>query len=78
MDYNFLTQAIMEPTREGVLLDLMLTKKEGLVGDVKVRDSVDSSDQEMMEFGIPRGKSKTNNRITTLDFKRPDPLQRSV
>jgi len=69
---NFLTQVIEEPTREGALLDLILTKKEGLVGDMKLRDSIGCSDQEMMEFRTPRGKSKTNSRITTLDFRRAD------
>ena len=72
IDDNFLTQVIKEPRREDALLDLILTKKEGLVGDVKARDNVGCSDQEMMEFRIPRGKSKTNSRITTLDFRRAD------
>ncbi|GAB0209126.1 hypothetical protein GRJ2_003378300 [Grus japonensis] len=34
-DETFLTQVVEEPTRRGVLLDLVLTNKEGLVGDVK-------------------------------------------
>ncbi|PKU31622.1 hypothetical protein llap_18074 [Limosa lapponica baueri] len=32
---NFLTQVVDEPMRIGALLDLVLTNKEGLVGDVK-------------------------------------------
>ncbi|GAB0185274.1 F-box only protein 16 [Grus japonensis] len=35
VDNNFLTQAIEEPAREDALLDLILTNKEELVGDVK-------------------------------------------
>ncbi|KAK4824925.1 hypothetical protein QYF61_021545 [Mycteria americana] len=72
IDDNFLTQVIKEPTGEVALLDLILTKKKGLVGDVKVRDNVGGNDQEMMDFRIPRGKSKTNSRITTLGFRRAD------
>ena len=33
---KFLTQVMEEPTRRGVLLDLVLTNKEGLVEDVKL------------------------------------------
>lgn len=44
-DENFLTQVIKESTWEDALLDLILTKKEGLVWDVKVRDNFGSSDQ---------------------------------
>ncbi|PKU44762.1 glycerol kinase [Limosa lapponica baueri] len=35
IDDNFLTQVVEKPTRRGVLLDLVLTNKEGLVEDVK-------------------------------------------
>lgn len=30
-----MTQVVKKPTRRGVWLDLVLTKKEGLVGNVK-------------------------------------------
>ena len=35
IDDNFLTQVVEEPTRRGVLLDLVLTNKERVVGDMK-------------------------------------------
>jgi len=35
-DNNFLTQVVEDPTRRGVLLDLVLTNRHGLVEDVKV------------------------------------------
>ena len=44
---NFLMQLVEEPTRRGVLLDLVLTNKEGLVEDVKLEGSLGSSDHEM-------------------------------
>ncbi|GAB0179469.1 hypothetical protein GRJ2_000412200 [Grus japonensis] len=56
IDDNFLTQVVEEPTRRGVLLDLVLTKKGGLVGDVKVGGSLDCSDHEMVEFRILAGQ----------------------
>lgn len=35
-DYNFLSQVVDDPTSNGVLFDLMLTNREGLVADVKI------------------------------------------
>lgn len=34
---NFLTQLVNKPTREGALLDLLFTYREGLVGDDHIR-----------------------------------------
>jgi len=56
--------------RRGVLLDLVLTNKEGLVEDVKAGGSVSCSDREMVEFRILRGESRAIRRIKTLDFRR--------
>ncbi|GAB0206526.1 hypothetical protein GRJ2_003118200 [Grus japonensis] len=70
IDDNFLTQVVEEPTRRGVLLDLVLTNKEGLVGDVKVGGSLGCSDHENVEFRILHGRSRAMSRITTLDFRR--------
>ncbi|XP_050769715.1 macrophage immunometabolism regulator-like [Gymnogyps californianus] len=44
---NFLIQVTKERPRRGALLDLILTNKEGLVGDVKVKGSLGCSDHEM-------------------------------
>ncbi|GAB0200488.1 hypothetical protein GRJ2_002514200 [Grus japonensis] len=62
---NFLTQVVEEPTRRGVLLDLVVMNKEGLVEDVKVEGSLGCS-----EFRILHGRSRAMSRITTLDFRR--------
>lgn len=40
-DNNFLIRLIKDPTKRGVLLDLVLTNKEGLVVDVKDKGSLD-------------------------------------
>ena len=70
-DY-FLTQAMEEAMRGGALLDLMLTNKEGLIGDVTVECSLGCGDHEMVEFKILRGVSRAKSKLTTLDFRRAD------
>jgi len=63
-------QVVEEPIRRGVLLDLVLTNKEGLVEDVKVGGSLSCCDHEMVEFRILYGGSRAISRIESLDFRR--------
>jgi len=49
-----------------VLLDLVLTKREGLVEDLKAGGNLGCSDHEMVEFRIVRGRSRAVSRIKTL------------
>jgi len=63
-------QVVEEPTSRAVLLDLVLTNKDGLVEDVKAGGRLGCSDHEMVEFRILRGGSRAVSRITTLDFRR--------
>jgi len=70
IDDNFLMQTMEEPRRRGVLLDLVLTHKEGLVESVQVGGSLGCSDHEMVNFRILRGGSRAISRIKTLDFRR--------
>jgi len=69
---NFLTHLVSESARGGASLDLLLTNREGLVGDVVVGGRLGLSNHEMIEFSvlgeIKRGASKT----TTMDFRRAD------
>jgi len=67
---NFLMQMVEDPTRRGILLDIVLTNKEGLVEDVKVGGSLGCSDHEMMKFRMLYGGSRAMSRITALDFRR--------
>ena len=69
-DDNFLMQMVDEPTRRGVLLDLILTNKEGAVEAVTVEGSLGCSDHETREFRISHGRNRIPSRITTLDFSR--------
>lgn len=48
IDGNFLLQVAEEPMRRDAVLDLILTNKEGLAGNVKVKGSLDFSDHEMV------------------------------
>ncbi|KAK4815580.1 hypothetical protein QYF61_004097 [Mycteria americana] len=69
---NFLTQLVSKPMREGALLDLLFTNREGLVSHVMVGGCLGQSDHEIIEFlirgEVRRGVSKT----ATLDFRRAD------
>ncbi|GAB0207806.1 hypothetical protein GRJ2_003246300 [Grus japonensis] len=72
VDDIFLLQVIEEPMRRSGMLDLILTNKEGLVGDVKLKGSLGCSDHEMVEFKILRAARRANSKLTTLDFRRAD------
>ncbi|PKU38944.1 rna-directed dna polymerase from mobile element jockey-like [Limosa lapponica baueri] len=72
VDENFLLQMIEEPMRKGAVLDLVLTNKEGLVGNVKFKSSLGSSDHEMVEFKIHRAARRVCSKLATLDFGRAD------
>ncbi|GAB0204478.1 hypothetical protein GRJ2_002913400 [Grus japonensis] len=70
VDDNFLLQVTEEPTRRGAMLDLVLTNKEGLVGNVKLKGSLGCSDHEMVAFKILRARRRVYSKLTTLDFRR--------
>lgn len=55
--------------RMGALLDLILTNKEGLTADVKVKGNFGFSDCEMMVFRILIGGSGAKSKITVLVFR---------
>ncbi|GAB0179564.1 hypothetical protein GRJ2_000421700 [Grus japonensis] len=76
IDDNFLLQVIEESTRRGAMLDLVLTNKEGLVGNVKLNGSLGCSDHEIVEFNILRATRRVHSKLAALDFRRVDwPLQ---
>jgi len=53
-----------------MLLDLDLTNKEGLVGNVKVKGTLVCSEHEMVEFKILRTARRVCSKLATLDFSR--------
>ncbi|GAB0202533.1 mitochondrial enolase superfamily member 1 [Grus japonensis] len=54
------------------MLDLVLTNKDGLVGDVKLKGGLGCSDHEMVEFRILRAARRVHSKLPTLDFRRAD------
>ncbi|PKU42769.1 dtw domain-containing protein 2 [Limosa lapponica baueri] len=69
IDYNLLLQMIEEPMR-CAMLDLVLTNKEGLVGNVKLKGSLGCSEHEMVEFKILRVARRVPSKLNTLDYRR--------
>uniref|UniRef100_K7F1Q8 Reverse transcriptase domain-containing protein n=1 Tax=Pelodiscus sinensis TaxID=13735 RepID=K7F1Q8_PELSI len=69
---NFLVQVLKDPTRGRAQLDLLLTNREELIGDVEVGDNLGSSDHEMVDFRILTKGRKESSKIHTLDFKKAD------
>ncbi|PKU35904.1 rna-directed dna polymerase from mobile element jockey-like [Limosa lapponica baueri] len=63
---------VEEPMRKGAMLDLVLTNKEGLVGNVKLKGSLGCSDHKMVEIKILRAARRVRSKLTTLDFRRAD------
>ncbi|KAM9653655.1 uncharacterized protein ACIBXB_010484 [Morphnus guianensis] len=72
IDDNFLLQVMEDPRRRGAMLDLILTSKEGLVGNVKLKGSLGYSDHEMVEFKILRAVRRAHSKLANLDFRRAD------
>ncbi|KAJ7402512.1 hypothetical protein BTVI_85792 [Pitangus sulphuratus] len=52
---NFFIQVIVEPTREGTLLDLSLMNKEELVRELEADGNLGCSVQDLVEFKILSG-----------------------
>ncbi|KAJ7424919.1 glycerol kinase [Willisornis vidua] len=61
---NFLTQ-VMYPTKNLVLLDLILRKRGCLGEDLKIGDSLGCNDHEIVEFTIRQGESRGASNIIT-------------
>lgn len=72
IDDNMLLHVTKEPIRRGVLLDLILTNKDRLVGNMKVKSSLGCTDHEMMEFRTLRERRRVKRKLTNLSFRRVD------
>jgi len=69
-DDNLLMRVAEELMWRGVLLDLVFTNKERLVGDVKAGGSLGCSNHEVVKFKILYGRIKAISRSATLGFRR--------
>ena len=72
MEDNCLTELVSEPISLSILLDLLLTNREGLVDDVMVGDHHRHRYHEMIEVLIFGDVRRGVTRIATLDFWRAD------
>jgi len=54
------------------MLDLVLTTKEGLVGNVQLKSSLGCSDHEMVEFRFLKAVRRAHSKLTTMDIRRAD------
>jgi len=72
---NFLTQLVSEPSRTRASLDLLFTKREGLVGDVMVRGHLGLSNHEMTEFLVRGEVGGQQNHHHGLSESRLWPVQ---
>jgi len=50
MDENFLTQHVLQPTREENILDLVISTEEDMIEDVQVGERFGSSDHQIIRF----------------------------
>lgn len=67
-----MVQVVEEPAWRGVVLHLVLMKKEGLVWDVGCWGSLGCSDHDMVELKNLCGGNRAESRIPALDFRRAE------
>ncbi|PKU41825.1 fh1 fh2 domain-containing protein 3 [Limosa lapponica baueri] len=72
VDDNFLLQVAEKPRKRDALLDFILTNKEGLIGNVKIKGNLGCSDHKVVQFRILRAGKGLKSKLTILDFRRPD------
>jgi len=64
VDGNFLLQVTQEPMKRRAMLDLVLTTKGWLVGNVKLKGSLGCSGYEMVEFKILKAARRAHSKLT--------------
>ena len=62
----FLTQHVLEPTRGGNVLDLILSSQNELVDNVNVQEPLGSSDHNKIHFNI-KVKTGTTDKKKTME-----------
>lgn len=54
------------------MVDLILTNKEEVVGNVELKGSLSCSNHEMVEFEFLRAVSRAHRKLTDLHFRRAE------
>lgn len=57
--------------KRGALPDLLLTKKERLIENVKIKYILGYIECDMVKFRIMRRGSRVKNKVTAIDFRKP-------
>lgn len=65
---NFLTQVLDKLSIEEAFLDLILISAEELIKEIKLGDSLGSSDHTLVEFVMLRRMGLFKSKIRTLKF----------
>lgn len=71
---DFLTRVVEGPVRRSAQLDLMLMKRQGLVGEVEAGGSLGCSNHEIVAFRIRQESGRAVSRIAALEFRRDNCL----
>ena len=67
---NVLIQHVLEPTRGGRVLDLVLSSQKEFVDNVKIQEPLGSSDHNQLHFNIKIKSDKTKVRRCKRDFRK--------
>ena len=65
---NFLLQKVEKETRGYAILDLILTNRDDLVGEVAARGTLRESDHVLLEFLISKERKAEGSHTLLLDF----------
>ena len=66
IQYSFLTQHVLEPTRGENVLDLVLSSQNELVDNVKIHEPLGNSDHNQIHFDIKKNQNVQKNTGETL------------
>ena len=67
---NFLTQHVLEPTRGGIVLDLVLSSQKESVDNAKIQEPLGSSDHNQLHFNIKIKSDKTKVSRCKSNFRK--------
>lgn len=67
----FLTQHVMQPTRENNILDIILTTDPDIISDIDILPPIGTSDHNVLEFNVSLTKDHNNHecRQKNYDYK---------
>ena len=70
VQYTFLTQHVLEPTRAARVLDIVLSSQKEFVDNVVIQEPLGRSDHNQLNFNINIKSDKTKVKQCNRDFRR--------